>query len=63
MISSMLYENGLGPVGEPQEVDVFSEGWIFPASLLELGSTTPRDQADTEVIAHSSEIIIKLIVI
>lgn len=53
MVLSMLNQLCLGPVREPQEVDVFGEGREFSASSLESLLALVHDEANSEIVPYS----------
>lgn len=53
MVLSMLNQLCLGPVREPQEVDIFGEGREFSAPSLESLLALVHDEANTEIVPYS----------
>lgn len=53
MVLSMLNQLCLGPVWEPQEVDVFGEGREFSAPSLESLLALVHDEANPEIAPYS----------
>lgn len=53
MVLSMLNQLCLGPVWEPQEVDVLGEGREFSAPSLESLLAFVHDEAHSEIVPYS----------
>lgn len=53
MVLSMLNQLCLGPVWEPQEVDVLGEGREFSAPSLESLLALVHDEANSEIVPYS----------
>lgn len=53
MVLSMLNQLCLGPVWEPQKVDVLGEGREFSAPSLESLLALVHDEANSEIVPYS----------